>query len=807
MLNDLRFAVRMMLKHRWFSLAVIVTLALGIGVNTTVFTLVNAVLFKPVPVPGGERIVTVSNRAPGGENRHESVSLADYREYRAQNRTFEGLEGAALGDTVLSENDNPPQRYEMARITAGLFGLLHVPPVLGRGFSPDDDKPGAARVVLISYSVWQKRYAGQRDVIGRHVRVNGEPGTIVGVMPPDFQFPNVQDVWLPLVPDEELLKRSNHSLWVFGIMKPGTTVAMANEDLAVIGRRLATAYPETNKDLRPSVRTFHDTFNGDRIRAVFLTMLGAVGFVLLIACANVANMLLGRAVARAREISVRAAVGASRWQLVRQLLVESVLLSVLGGLLGLGLSWFGVHAFDLATRDVGKPYWVVFSMDWRAFMYFAAISLASGIVFGLVPALRASRVDLNTAMKDGTPAGGSARGGKLSAALVVVQFTLTMVLLAGAGLMVRSFFAAQSLNAFVRPEHLLTGRLQVPEGKGERYSEPAARARLMRELLPALGALPGAAQVAATNFLPGTGAAQRDLEIEDHPNVDPKQPAHGAAIVQTPGYLGLIGLPLLEGRDFDEIDGDFGREAAVVTRQFAAKFWPGGSPIGQRFRQYDNGKPGPWMTVIGMTADIVQDPQNPEAPPLYFIAHRQEPWGWMAVVLRTSGDPAGLASAMRATVQKLDPDLPLSDVAVLPSILEHEHWFLKVFGTLFLVFALIGLAMASVGIYAVVAQSTARRTREIGIRMALGATGRHILQLVLARGLGQLGLGLALGLGGAVAAAHLLAQVGFLFQISPDDPVVLAAIVGLLLAIGLFACWLPARRAAALHPVEALRQE
>lgn len=807
MLSDLRFALRMIAKHRWFSAAVIVTLALGIGVNTTVFTLVNAVLFKPVPVPGGERIVTVSNRTPDAQNRHEGVSLPDFREYRAQNRRFEDLEAAMMGDTILSEQDNPPQRYEMARITSGLFGMLHLPPVLGRGFSPDDEKPGAELVVMISHKVWQNRYAGRRDVIGRRVRVNGAPATIVGVMPPEFQFPNVQDVWLPLVPDEELLKRANHALMVFGIMKRGTTVEMADEDLAVIGRRLATAYPDTNKNLMPSVRTFHETFNGDRIRAVFLTMLGAVGFVLLIACANVANMMLGRAVERQREISVRAAMGASRGQLVRQLLVESVLLSVLGGTLGLGLSWYGVHTFDQATQNVGKPYWVMFGMDWRAFAYFAAISVLSGIVFGLVPALRASRVDLNASLKDGTPAGGTARGGKLSGALVVLQFTLTMVLLAGAGLMVRSFFAAQSLNAFVRPDHLLTARLQLPEAKGERYTEPAARARFLRELLPQLGALPGVSQIAATNFLPGLGAAQRDLEIEDHPNVDPKQPVHGAALVQTPGYLAAIGLPLLAGRDFNETDGDPGKEAAVVTRQFAAKFWPGSPPIGKRFRQYDNGKPGPWMTVIGLTADLLQDPQNPDAAPLFFINHRQEPWGWMAVVLRTAGDPAGLASAVRATVQKMDVDLPLSDVAVLPSILDHDRWFLRVFGTLFLVFALIGLLMASVGIYAVVAQSTARRTREIGIRMALGATAQRILQMVLARGLVQLGLGLALGLGGAVAATHLLASVGFLFQISPDDPLVFVTITGLLLMIGLFACWLPARRAAALEPVQALRQE
>ena len=808
MLQDLRFAFRMLASHRWFSLAVIVTLALGIGINTTVFTLVNAVLFKPVPIPGGERIVTVANEnlAKHDKRSRSNVSWPDYLDYKAQNRSFDGVEASSRNQGVISEPGIPPERFSMARVTPGLFSLLRTPPIAGRNFTPADGKAGAENVVLLGYGVWQNRYAGALHVVGRAVRINGQPATIIGVMPAGFKFPNNEDFWMALTPDGEWEKRTNRWLEVFAILKPGTTLAAANRDLAVIAGRIATEHADSNKDIGALVRTFHETYNGDEIRIVFLMMLGAVGFVLLIACANVANMMLSRALARGREIAVRAAMGATRWQIVRQLLVESVLLSLIGGLLGLGLSAFGVHAFDLASRDVGKPYWVIFEMDWRAFAYFAALSVLSGIVFGLVPALRASRVDLNTAMKNGTPGGGSHRG-RLTGALVVLQFALTVVLLAGAGLMVRSFFAAQTVNAFVRPQSLFTARIQLPEDKGERYEKPEARRQFYEKLLPALRALPGVTEVAATNNFPGLGAAQNGIEIQGRPNPDPKQPPRASIIIQTPNYLSTLGVPVLQGRGFSETDGDPGKEAAVVSRAFAAQHWPGEPAVGQHFRLVENGKPKPWMTVVGVCADLLQETRDKDRLPLIHLPYRQEPWGWMGLLLRTSADPATLAAPVRAAVQKIDADLPLFEVRTLTAALDKSRWFLSVFGTLFAVFALIGLLMASVGIYAVVAQTTARRTREIGIRMALGATAANIARLVLTRGLTQLLIGLVLGLGGAFAASRLMDQVGFLIGVSPHDPLVFLGITALLIVIGIAACWLPARRAARIAPTEALRTE
>ncbi len=808
MLNDLRFAFRMIATHRWFSAAVVATLALGIGINTTVFTLVNAVLFKPVPIPGGERLVTVVHQNVVKANNRSSISLPDYREYKANTQSFEGFEALTGGQAVLSEQGSAPERFNMSRVTSGLFTMLRTAPVAGRGFSPENDKLGAEAVALIGYGVWQKRYGGTPDVIGRVVRLNGKPTTIIGVMPAGFRFPQREDVWIPYVPNEEEQKRTMRQLQIFGVRKAGISIAEANADLAVIGTRLAKTFPDTNKDFSPLVRTFHDTYNGDKIRNVFLTMLGAVGFVLLIACANVANMMLSRAVARGREISVRAALGATRWQIVRQLLVESVLLSSLGGIAGLGLAAIGVHLFDLATQDVGKPYWIQFDMDWRAFLYFAAVSVLSGIAFGLVPALRAARVDLNAVLKDGTPSGGSQRGGKLTATLVVLQFALTVVLLAGAGMMVRSFFAAQSINPFVRPESLFVGRVQLPEGKGERYADVTTRRQFWDNLLPELARIPGVTGVTiATNF-PGLGANRRPIEIEGRPIENPEQPPRAAIIQQNPGYLGLIGLPLVLGRDFIASDGEPGKEATVVTRAFAAKYWPNESPIGKRLRFNPGKKPGEWMTVIGMSGDMIHNQQAPEdEPPLLFISTRQEMWGWMGVMLRTPGDPNKLAAPVREALQKLDVDLPLFEAGTMTAALDRERWFLVVFGSLFAVFGASALLIASVGVYAVVSQSTARRTREIGIRMALGATTGGITRLVLSRGMIQLGIGLIVGLAGAFAATRLLSKVGFLVQTSPNDPLVFGTTVAMLVAIGIFACWLPARRASRLDPTKALRHE
>lgn len=807
MLSDLRFASRMLFKHRWFSAAIVATIALGIGINTTVFTLVNAVLFKPVPIPNGDRIVAVSGQDLNFPDQRRGFSLPDFRDYRDAQSSFESFEACNTDQAVISEPGIPPERYDLGRVTPGTFAMLGTQPVAGRPFTRADGDAGAETVVLLGHDLWQSRYAGSADVLGQTIRLNEEPATIIGVMPEGFAFPFTQELWVPLVPNESLEKRDNRPLLGFAMLKEDTPIAQAQQDLTVISQRLMQEYPDMNKDRSVRVQTFHSAFNGGEIRIVFLMMLGAVFFVLLIACANIANMLLGRALTRSREISIRSALGASRSQVIRQLLTESVMLSCIGGFVGLALSLIGVHLFDQATQNVGKPYWIQFEMDWRAFAYFAVISVSSGIIFGLMPALRASRVDLNSALKDGTAGASAGRGGWLTGTLVVLQFALTVVLLAGAGVMMRSFFAAQTVNPHIPSEQIFTGRIFPPEHEGARYHDREKKYQFYRDLRESFLNTPGVEEAALVSHFPGMGSHERPFEIQGRPVTDDANLPELTMVVPSLGYFELTNLPILQGRSFDEHDGQEGREVVVVSREFAERHWPDGSAIGQYLRFRNQEEPGAWMEIIGVAADFEHQPNESDAAPLVFIPHRQDPWGWMGLMVRTSGDPAAFTSTARMILQDADQDLPLFETNTLKGAVVEELWFLQVFGSLFLSFALIALLMASIGIYGVVAQSTARRTREIGIRMALGATASKVMTLVVGRGMRQLAVGMVLGLGGAAAATGLLEKVGFLVGISAHDPLTFVSITALLMGIGLTACYLPARRAARVNPVRALHEE
>ena len=515
--RNLRLAARRIHQAPWFSAAIIVTLALGIGVNTTVFSLVNAVLFKPLPFPGGDRLVIVRATNASRSDDFINVSYPDIRDFREGTRSFERLEVFGRTQVTLSERGNPPEAYTAGKISSGLFDMIRVRPVLGRGLLPSDEKPGAEPVALLGYGVWQTRYGMDRNVIGRAVRANGKTALIVGVMPKGFKFPNHEDLWMAAVPDAAAEKRTARSFYLIGMLEPGVSIRDAQADVDVVARRLEQQFPDSHMDTGARVQTFHEVMNGGPIRLVFLLMLGAVGFVLLIACANVANMLLSRAVGRAREMGVRAALGASRWQIVRQLLTESVLLSALGGVVGLGLAALGTRAFGLAVEGVRKPYWIDFSMNYAVFGYFAALTILCGLVFGLAPAFSASKVDLSSALTEGARSSGNRRGGYLSGTLVVVQFTLAMVLLSGAGLMIRSFLVAQNEFVELEAEHVLTGRISLP---ADRYSKPEDRLHFFERLMPELRAIPGAESATLVSNPPGTGAWRWRFEVEGQPIAD-----------------------------------------------------------------------------------------------------------------------------------------------------------------------------------------------------------------------------------------------------------------------------------------------
>jgi predicted permease len=792
----------MILAHRWFSAAIVATLALGIGLNTMVFTLVYAVLFKPVPIPGGSRLVVVSERNISQNNGGMPFSYPDFRDYRAQSTSFESFEASQQQGAVLSETGNPPHNYSLDKVSAGMFQMLHIPPVLGRGFLPGDEKPAAEPVVVLGYNVWKERYGGSPNIVGHVVRVNTNPATIVGVMPDGFQFPSGQSLWMPLVPNDDLEKRSNRSVTVFAVLKPGVPLERASAELNSLASNLATAYPDADKGVGSLVQSFQQYYNGVQIRIVFLSLQVAVALVLLIVCANSANMMLSRALGRQRELSIRAALGASRWRVVRQLLTESVILSVFGGALGLGLAAVGVHWFDLNTQDVGKPTWIIFSMDYTVFGYFAALCVLAGVVSGFAPALRSSRVDLNSTLKEGSRSSGTRRGGKLSGVLIVLQFALTLVLLTGAGIFVRAFLAAQAVNTFVPAAHLLTGGISLPH---ETYPDANSRVRFVDQLLERLRALPGVSQAVVSSALPGMGAGSDHIEIEGTPQTDPQRAPSAASVAASPGYLAAINLPILRGRDFNETDGMPGKTAAIVTSDFASRFWSKQDPIGKRFRYYRDKKFGDWISVVGVSADMLQQPNRTPPDPLLFVPYRQEGYAGLNLIVRSPAISSSLTSSVRSAAQQINQDLALSNIRTLAEAIYRNYWFLRLFGGLFLVFALIGLVIASVGIYAVIAQTTANRTQEIGVRMALGASPQNILRLVLSRGVKELAAGLVLGMAAAYPAARVMATLPL--HVSASDPVLFTTIALVLLAVGIFACWLPARRAASIDPIKAIRYE
>lgn len=804
MKSDLAAALRLIRTQPWFATTIIVTLAFGIGINTTIFTLANAVLLKPVPLPNGERLIVLAGQHPKQGDRRLNLSLPDFQEVQTQSESLERLEGVHRYQAVISEHGVSPERFNAAHVTPGLFDMLEVPPALGRTFQERDFLPGSESALLITHSVWKTRYGSDPDITSRAVRVNGRSAQIIGVMPEGFRFPENEYVWTPLIEDEKFLDRSNRWIQPFGLLKKEATLEDARAEIETIARNLAQAFPDTDKDADIDVLTFHERYNDGPIRILFLAMMGATGFVLLIACSNVANMLLSRAITRRQEISIRAALGATRARIVRQLLVESVVLSFLGGSLGLAITAFGVHAFDQATQDVGKPYWILFDIDLTVFAYFAGISLASGLLFGMAPALRASRLDLNAALKKSARGSDTRRAGRLAGALVVLQFSMTLVLLAGAGLMIRSFFAAQGLNDFLPEERILTAAISLPESEGERYAEPNERRLFFRALEERLSQLPGVSKVAMSNYLPGLGASSRPIEIDGQPNEEPESAPQAAFLIQTSDYFSVAGLPLRDGRAFLDTDDENGQRVAIASETFVETHWPGESGLGKRFRFLQDGE-AEWLTIVGIASDIIQQPRSPDAKPLVYLPHAQRPWGYMAALLRIEGDPLALANSLREVVQELDQDLPVFDIRTLQMAKRHQYWFLVVFGSLFLCFAAAGLAMAAMGIYATVSHATTRRLQEIGIRMALGANAKRVLRLVLRRGLTQMGLGLAIGLALAFSTTHLLSG-NVLFAISPRDPIAFAASCSILVAIGFLASWMPACKAAKLEPAKALRE-
>ncbi len=804
--QDVRFAGRLLLKDYWFTLVAALTLALGIGVNTTVFSFVNAVLIRGLPFERPEEIVYIATHdTTRNEDDLNLATWQEFQDWRAKSHAFAAFGAFRPQQFNVSDPEHPAERTSGAAVSANTFSLLGVQPFLGRDFAANDDASGASPVAILGYSVWKNRYGSDRDVIGKSIKLNDGAYTIIGVMPEGMRFPTNADLWRPLTPPPAQDAPRNRNVNVFGRLARGVAWSQAEADMRAVSQQLQKAYPDTNKNIETRLMTFNRRFNGGPIRLVFLSLLGAVGFVLLIACANVANLLLARSAYRAREMAVRTALGASRIRIVRQLLLESVLLACIGGILGLVLTTVGIRMFAAAVENVGKPYWIVFDVDWSVLGYFAAICLATGIVFGLAPALQVSKTNLNDLMKEGGRGqAGGARARWLTSTLVVFELMLTLALLTGAGLMARSFLKLYSLNLGIETDHLLTMRTQLIDAK---YPKPEQRQAFVDAVQTRVRAVPGVSGVALATTLPLGGAGEFKFEIEGRPLPATLTRPRIATVDISPRYFETVGVALQRGREFHTADGAPGSEVAVVNQRLATQYFANEDPIGKRIRTFTGQKDetaGPWFTIVGVSPTIRQgDVQALESAAVMYRPYRVSSPNGIALIVRTTPDPQTEIAAVRDAIKGVDPDQPVFAVQTLNDVLAQARWPYRVFGSLFMIFAVIGLLLSAVGIYAIMAYSVTQRTQEIGVRLALGAQPNQISWLVLRAGIVQLAIGIVLGLIAAIGVSSLLKTL--VAQIPAFDLVTFVSITGLLIVVTIAACIIPARRATRLNPLSALR--
>jgi len=806
--QDLRYAVRVLTKRRWYTLAAMTALALGIGANTAVFTLVNVVMLQGLPFEHSDRIVALGMH--DARPRNYGVSSQDFDDWRRATRTIPDLSAAFGANLTFSGDDRAPEQYAGVYMNAGGFDITGAKPIIGRLFTANDDRVGAPGVVVLSNDIWKNRYGSDPSVLGKNVRVQALDVTIIGVMPPNMKFPFNTEAWIPLAqlpPAVVNLGRGNRQLFVFGRLADGVTLEQARSEFTTVSRELARQYPNTNKEMTATVDLFLDRVLGSPIKLMFWSLMGAVVFVLLIACSNVANLLLAQAADRAREIGVRVALGATRWRIVRQLLVESVLLSLVSGIAGLGLAQLGIKWFDLETQGVGKPYWMIFRMDPRAFAFFVSVSLLSGILFGLMPALHISKTNLNEVLKEGGRSGGGGmRSRRWAGALVVTQVTLTLVLLAGAGFMMRSFLVLYRMDTGFDSSRLLTMQMLMPARK---YVTPADRVAFLKRVDERISSAAAVESATTVSNWPFGGGAPRLLAVEGR--TLPGNRAPSITVVSTgPRYFDTLGVRLIRGRALSDADA-VSQQSVVVNRRLADMYFQGDDPIGRRIRLTEEFPTGPqtdWFTIVGISPNIRQgNVQQTDPEPVAYVPHVELPGlgRSVALLVRTRVEPAKATAAMRDEVRAVDADMPLFNVRTMDEQLAQLRWPYRVFGAMFTTFAVIALILSAVGLYAVTAYSVTQRTQEIGLRMALGAEPGSIRWLILRRALIQLAIGLTVGVAGAFGVGRLLQSM--LVQIPTADPVTLTTIVAILLVIAIAACLVPSRRATRLHPAIALRYE
>jgi putative ABC transport system permease protein len=820
LLQDLRFAGRTLIKQPAFTLIAILTLALGIGANTAIFSVVDSVLLAPLPFRHAERLTMIwaSNpelaRKVGLPNKLP-VSPGTFYDWKTA-KSFEKM-AMVTADRLNLTGAGEPEQIAAAGVSGEFFQVLGAPALLGRTLLPEDDDKGKRTTVLLAHHFWQSRFGGDRGIVGGTVQLDGVPLAVVGVMPPEFVFPRGgempagygfaarPDVWVPMaLPPKQRQSRGNRGQLAIGLLKPGISIPTAQAEMNAIADRIEKIFPESDKGWRPRVDPLPEQLVGD-IRPALLILLGAVGLVLLIACVNVANLLLAQAAARQKEIAVRTALGAGRGRMVRQLLTESALLAFAGGAVGLLLAYWGLRAFALWIPD-DVPVARDLTLDPRVLLFTLGVVLLTGALAGLAPALQMTRPDLAESLRDGTRAGsGTARGGRTRSALVVIETAVAVLLVAGAGLLIRSFARLTDVNPGFRPEGVLSFQVPLPESK---YGEDPQQAAFTSALLERLRALPGVDAAGMISDLPLSGSEEIEgLVIEGRPRPRQLSETPLADFRQaSPGYFEALGVRLIRGRAFAESDGDKAPRVAVVDETMVRTYFPGTDGIGKRFRlgNFDDAKE-PWITIVGVVGNVRNSGLHVEPRPQVYVPQAQRPTSSQYFVLRAKRDPGTLVADARAAVLAIDRDQPVARVLPMARVVSESMAGRRFNMVLLGVFAVLALVLAAVGIYGITSYSVAQRTREMGLRMALGAQPWTVLRLVL-REAGWLALiGLAAGLVLAFAATRVMASL--LFNTGATDPATFASVAAALALVSLFAAWVPGRRATRVDPMVAMRSD
>jgi putative ABC transport system permease protein len=802
--QDLSYGARMLMKNPGFTLIAVLTLSLGISANTAIFSVVNALLLKPLPFENLDRLVAVRESLPNQGLKAIAVAPADFVDWRSQNTVFQQMAAYRIRDTTIT-GTGEPELVRGSFVSADFFAAVKMNAIKGRTFLPEEDQAGRDQVAILGYGLWQRRFAGDSHIVGSTVTLNGRATAVVGILPPDFDFPFGTEVWMPLALNlQQMNERQARNLQVLAHLKPSISVAQAQAEMLNLAKRIEQQYPQTNTGLSMQVVPLRDQ-QGEFTRPLLSVLIGMAGFLLLIACANVANLLLARATTRQKEMAIRASLGASRLRIIRQLITESFLLSALAAMLGLMLSMWAVDLIkaslppDIARFMAG---WKEIGVDTRVLIFTLGIAFLTTLIFSLMPALEATRLDLNETLREGgKSSSASSRGGRARSFLVAAEIALALVLLVGAGLMVKGFWRIFDVFEGADPNRILTLQTPLPESK---YQDPQKVAEFYRQVIARMEALPGVEAVSAASNTPLNNSPNPSIEllIEGRPPLLPGERQLADLLFVSPHYFTTIGVPLLRGRDFSQSDGRDAPPVAIISEMTARRYFPNQDSLGRRIKRGANAE---WMTIIGIVSDVKQSWFDKEIRPQLYLPYRQAPRPKMTFLLRTAADPMRLAVAARAQILAVDRDQPIDKTKALAQLFVDEASPFRFAAWLMLVFGAMALLLSAVGVYGVMSYSVAQRTHEIGVRLALGAQARDVLRLIVGQGIKTTALGLGIGLPLAWGLSRVMANL--LFGVVALEYAVLIGFALLLAAVAFLSSYIPARRAAKVDPMVALRCE